>query len=41
MTSVQFNENILPSETYAADTSQGSAVVLVNTGVADVSMGLW
>ncbi|CAM9338592.1 unnamed protein product, partial [Ectocarpus fasciculatus] len=34
---VQFNENSLPAETYATDSEQGAAIVMTNTGVADVS----
>lgn len=37
MTSCQFNENTNPSEVYASAFPQGSAVVVTNTGVSDVS----
>ena len=38
MESCQFNENTNPAEAYASSTaSQGSAVVVTNTGVSDVS----
>lgn len=37
MNSCQFNENESPSDAYASDNPQGSAVVVTNTGASDVS----
>lgn len=37
MANNQFNENTFPAEVYAASVDQGAAVVVVNTGLQEVS----
>lgn len=37
MSNNEFNQNTFPAEVFAASVDQGAAVVVVNTGLAEVS----